>query len=338
MRIIVVGFGTVGQGFVQLLRDQGAHLRQAYGLSANVVGVATRSRGVLYHPNGLNLDALLMAAQQGSFDAYPHSPGLTRDWTTEELIMHSSAEVMIEATPSNLQTGQPATDYCLRALDTRKHVILANKGVVALHYARVKAAADAVQKQVRFEATVMSGTPAISLAQQGLAGATITRARGILNGTTNFMLTLMETGATYQDALAEAQRLGYAEADPSADVDGWDAAGKALIIANTVLGGHLTMDDMAVEGIAQLTPADIRDAQTTGARYRLIAEVTPTGGSVHPVRLPLSDPLAAVKGAMNAITYDTEPLGPITLIGVGAGRLQTGFGLLADLLAIRAVS
>lgn len=338
MRILLVGFGTVGQGFVQLLRDQAASLQQTYGLVANVVGVATRSRGVLYHPNGLDLDALLMAAQRGDLHTYPDSPGLIYNWTTDELIARSSAEVMIEATPSNLQTGQPATDYCLRALETHKHVILANKGVVALHYAQVKAAAAAVQKQVRFEATVMSGTPAVALAQQGLAGATITRARGILNGTTNYMLTLMETGATYQDALAEAQRLGYAEADPAADVEGWDAAGKALIIANTVLGGCLTMDDIAVEGITQLTPADIRDAQTVGECYRLIADVTPHGGSVRPVRLPLSDPLAAVKGATNAITYDTEPLGPVTLIGVGAGRLQTGFGLLADLLAIRAVS
>jgi homoserine dehydrogenase len=337
MRIIVVGFGTVGQGFVQLLRDRAAHLRRAYGLAANVVGVATRSRGVLYHPNGLDLDALLKAAPHG-LDAYPESPGLVRGWTTEELIARSSAEVMIEATPSDLRTGQPATAYCLRALETRKHLILANKGVVALHYQQVKAAAEAVQKQVRFEATVMSGTPAVLLGMQGLAGASVRRARGILNGTTNFMLTLMEEGASYEKALAEAQRLGYAEADPTADVDGWDAAGKALILANTVLGGRLTMDDLAVEGIRGLTPADIRAAQQAGERYRLIADVTPNGGSVRPVRLPLSDPLAAVKGAMNAVTYEAEPLGPITLIGAGAGRLETGFGLLADLLAIRAVS
>ncbi len=334
MRIILVGFGTVGQGFVQILRDKGAELASRYHLHPLVVGVATRSKGVLYHPNGLVLSELLAAAETGTFDAYPSSAGLTRDFSIEELISRANADVMVEVTHSNLETGQPAADYCLAALKSRKHVIVANKGVVALHYKAIAQAAAEVQKQFRYEGTVMAGTPSISLAREALAGATLQSARGILNGTTNYMLTRMEEGATYAEALAEAQRLGYAEADPTADVGGWDAAGKALILANAIFGGSLTMQDLTVEGITGLTPAHIAEARQHGECYRLIAEVSAAGGSVRPVRLPLNHPLAGVKGAVNAITYSTDLLGDVTLIGPGAGRLQTGFAILADLLAI----
>lgn len=335
MRIILVGFGTVGQGFVQILRDKADDLRERCGLVARIVGVATRTRGVLYHPNGFDLDALLAVGAQGNLSAYPDSAGLVRDWSIEQLIRQANADVMMEASVSDLQTGQPATDYCLAALDTRKHVITANKGVVALHYRTVQARAESVQKQFRFEGTVMAGTPSIMLARQALAGTTIESARGILNGTTNYMLTQMEGGLSYAQALADAQRLGYAEADPSADVDGWDAAGKALILANAVLGAALSLDDLSVQGISALTPDDLAEASRENTRYRLIAEVSRTGGSVRPQRLPLSDPLAGVTGATNAITYRTDLLGDVTLVGAGAGGQQTGYALLADLLALR---
>lgn len=334
MRIIIIGFGTVGQGLADILRDKADDLRERHGFVGNVVGVATRRQGVLYHPNGLVLDDLLEAAGRADFDSYPVSPGLVRDWSIEQLIQQANADVMIEASVSDLQTGQPATRYCLAALDAHKHVVTVNKGVVALHYRTVQARAVALQKQFRFEGTVMAGTPSIALAREALAGTTIYGARGILNGTTNYILTQMESGLRYEDALAEAQRLGYAEADPSADVDGWDTAGKALILANTLLGGALTMEDVSVQGIADITLGDIAKARDNGYCYKLIADVTRTDASVRLTRLPLTHPLAGVKGTMNAITYTTDLLGDVTLIGAGAGRVQTGYALLADLLAI----
>jgi homoserine dehydrogenase len=334
MRIIMVGFGTVGQGFIQILQEKKEELARKYNLHPTIIGVATHSHGVIHHPNGLDLSVLQSAIQKGHLNHYPDSMGLVRTWTTMELITNANADLMIEVSVSNLQTGQPATDYVRRALQTRKHVVTANKGVTALHYQEIQDIALKYQKWFRFEGTVMAGTPSIMLGLESLAGLTITKARGIINGSTNFMLTLMEDGHSYEDAMAEAKRLGYLEADPSADVDGWDAAGKALILANTIFGAKLKMSDLQVEGISKITAQDVQDAKNNGEVYKLIAEISKDGGSVKPMRLPNTHPLAGVRGATNAITYSTDYMGEVTLIGAGAGKLQTGFAILSDILAI----
>jgi homoserine dehydrogenase len=333
LKLLLIGFGTVGQGFAEILRDKAALLREQSGFVPVIIGVATRSGGTLYHPDGLDVNKLLAAAAQGGINHYPDTPGLRRDMDTLTLIQNSGADALLEASITNLQTGQPATDYCLAALAAGQHVILANKGPIALAYAELKAAAQKAGKQLRFEGTVMAGTPSLTLALEALAGCTILEARGILNGTTNYMLTQMAQGVVYADALAEAQRLGYAEADPTADVDGWDAAGKLLILAAALYGKKLSLTDMPVKGISGITPADIEAARQAGEVYKLIASVTPAGGSVNPERVPLNHPLA-VSGGTNAITFKTDLMGEITLVGAGAGRLQTGFALLADVLAI----
>ncbi len=183
----------------------------------------------------------------------------------------------------------------------------------------------------------MSGTPALRLAREALAGCTISSVRGILNGTTNYILTQMEVGNSYAEALAEAQRLGYAEANPSGDVDGHDAAGKLAILANVILGSTLSPNDVDRTGITQLTSADIDSAKLAGERWKLIGNAAKQADGrviarVRPERLPLADPLASVGGATNAITYQTDLLGAVTLIGAGAGRMETGFAILSDLL------
>ena len=329
MDIILIGFGNVGQGLAQILRDKADDLREKHNFSARILGVATRSRGTLYHPNGLDLNALLNGVEN-----YPDQSGLERGWTAEQLVRDSHADVLVEASPTNLQTGQPALDLCYAAFETGKHVVLANKGPVAVAYADLQARAQAAGKLLRFEATVMGGTPAIQLAMQALAGCEIKSARGILNGTTNYMLTQMDGGMTYADALAQAQALGYAEADPTADVDGWDAASKAIILAAALFGKALKLDDMDVKGISTITPEQIAEARTAGERWKLIAQITAEGASVAPQRLPLSHPLASVSGGTNAVTYSTDLLGDVTLVGAGAGGVQTGFGILSDLLHI----
>jgi homoserine dehydrogenase len=149
------------------------------------------------------------------------------------------------------------------------------------------------------------------------------------------MLTQMEAGLSYAEALAQAQELGYAETDPSGDVEGWDAAGKVLILAKVLFGSSLTMADLDVSGITRINAEDMAAAESAGERYKLIAEATPSGGSVKALRLPLSDPLASVAGATNAITLETDLLGDVTLIGAGAGQLETGSAILTDLLAIQ---
>lgn len=343
MNIALIGFGNVGQGFVSILHQKASELLEQHGFEGKIVALATGRNGSLYHPGGLDTGQLLNLADDSRrgvllgrpyTDAYPDTPGLQRGWDAFRIVRESNADVIVEASPSNLQTGQPALDLCYTAFEAGKHVVLANKGPVAVAYRELAARAKSAGKLLRFEGTVMAGTPSIRLVMQALAGCAIKQIRGILNGTTNYILGKMEEGKSYADALAEAQALGYAETDPSGDVEGWDAAGKVLILAAAVFGLSLNMRDLDVTGITGITAEDVTAALSAGERWKLICTITPDGGSVRPERVPMSDPLAGVKGATNAVTYRTDLLGDISLIGAGAGRRETGFALLSDVLEI----
>jgi homoserine dehydrogenase len=185
---------------------------------------------------------------------------------------------------------------------------------------------------------VIAGTPVLNLAQQFLTGNRIDRIRGIFNGTTNFILTKMETGMTYDDALKEAQELGYAEAVPDADVEGWDALAKVVILANAIMGADLKVADVDRTGITKISPEDVKQAAAEGKRWKLIGEVRREGGKVlgkvSPEKVVLTDPLASVGGATNAITFSTDLIQDVTIVGPGAGRIETGFALFSDLIEI----
>lgn len=335
MKLILIGFGVVGQGFAEILRCKAEELSQVMDFAPSIVGVITATKGALFRSQGLDIGALLSAAESGSFDAYPPQTNLRRDMSASDMISVGAADVLVELGPTNLDNAQPALDYCHQALDAGMHLVLANKGPAALDLANLRDKAEKNRVQLRYEATVMAGTPVLQLAEEALAGCKISAARGILNGTTNYILTQMETGMTHAEALGQAQALGYAETDPAGDVEGWDAAGKVLILASALFGSRITMSDLDVSGITHISSADIDEAQSAGQRYKLIAEATPGGGSVKAIRLPLSDPLASVSGSTNAITLETDLLGAVTLIGAGAGKRETGSAILSDLLAIR---
>jgi len=259
-------------------------------------------------------------------------------WDAVALARECDADVIVELSFTNLQTGEPATSHIRAALSAGKHVVTTNKGPVALHYSELATLAAQHKVQLGVEGTVMSGTPTLRLGRELLGAAGIERVQGILNGTTNFILTRMEAGAAYPAALSEAQALGYAEADPSGDVEGFDAAGKVVILARLLFGAEIGMADVQRQGITQLTPADIDTAKAAGERWKLIGSLAVSDGkvqaAVRPTRLPLSNPLAGVGGATNAIQFHTRLLGDVTLIGPGAGRLETGYAVIEDLLAI----
>ena len=335
MKIALIGFGVVGQGFAKILQDTQQRLRGKHQFESTIVAVATRSRGTLYNPDGLSLSNLLDSIQQGSLKSYPDGSNLQRDWDVAKIISESNADVVVEVSPSNFEDAQPALDYIRLALENGKHVVTANKGPIALAYSELEQKAQDVNKQLLFEGTVMAGTPSLQMSMGSLAGCEILEARGILNGTTNYILTQMESGMEYADALKQAQELGYAETDPTADVEGWDAAGKVLILSAVLFGKTITMDDVDVQGITQITSADIQAAKQAGERWKLIATATPTGGSVQPMRLPITDPLAGVGGATNALTLDTDLMGEVTIIGAGAGKIETGYAILSDLFVIQ---
>jgi homoserine dehydrogenase len=334
MNILLIGAGSVGQGFLDVLSLKAQPLQEQYGFVPRIVGIATRSKGTLFNEAGLPLAELQTALQQGSFDLITSSDSLQRGLDIKAMIQHPAVDVVIEASPTNVQTGQPALDMIYHALNQGKHVVLANKGPLVVDGVGLMRCAEEVGKALLYEATVMAGTPSIRLAAKGLPGAQITGFRGILNGTTNFMLTKMSDGEDFSTVLAEAQRLGYAEADPSGDVDGWDAAAKVIIMAAAVFGIQLSLDQLSVTGIGSLTQEQIQQAAAEGKRWKLIAEGNSSGGSVKPVALPVSDPLANVNGTLNAITFQTDLNGDVTLIGKGAGGRETGFALLSNLLEI----
>ncbi len=334
-RLALIGFGNVGQGLAQILHERSAFFAETYNARFEVVAICTLSKGNLYHPAGLPPQTLLEGQSAGSW-AKIHADH--RDWSTNEVIVNSNADVIVELSYTDLETAEPALTYMRAALGAGKHIITANKGPVALHYPEMLATARSKNLQIGVEGTVMSGTPAITLAMDSLMGAGVTKAMGILNGTTNYILTQMEHNIAYADALQEAQEKGYAEANPSGDVDGYDAAAKVVIIANLLMGLPLTMADIDRKGISHLTLDDIQAAQNANERWKLIGSVEKHDSgftaSVQPTRLPVSHPLAGVAGATNAITYTTDLLGDITLIGPGAGRQETGYAIIEDLLAL----
>ena len=336
IRVAMIGFGNVGQGFVQILRDQGEQLARQYGVQITVVAICDIQKGSLYNASGLDPTALLNAiAANGKLDSVsaPY-----HDWDALHTITNTTSDTILELSYTDLKTGEPAFTHLSHAIKAGKHVVTSNKGPIALHYPELKALADANHVQIGIEGTVMSGTPSLHLGSEFLLAAGIECIQGIINGTTNYILTQMEAGSSYTAALAEAQAAGYAEADPTGDVEGYDAAGKTVILANLLMGASLSMADIDRTGITHLTSEDIASAQANNERWKLIARVEcrdgKISGSVRPTRLSISHPLASVSGATNAITYTTQLLGDVTLIGPGAGRLETGYALLTDLLAM----
>lgn len=335
-RLALVGFGNVGQGLAEILAERGESLAGQQGARFTIVTVNTATRGSVYDPAGLAPASLLQAiAQDGRLEGVPAAH---HGWDVSRVVAESNADVVIEMSPTKLDTAEPATSVLRAALQNGRHVITTNKGPIARHYAELAALAAEQGLFLGIEGTVMAGTPVLRLGHELLAGSGIRRVAGILNGTTNYILTAMQGGATYAAALAEAQALGYAETDPTADVEGHDAAVKVVILANLLLGGRLAPEDVATQGISGLTPIDIVAAEAAGERWKLIGSVEQTGGglvaAVRPVRLPLAHPLASVGGATNAVTFTTDLIGDVTLVGPGAGRVATGYAVLGDLLAL----
>ena len=336
MRLLFVGFGTVAQGLSELLIEKKKELGEKYGLDWKVTGIVDMLKGSAQNPNGLDLEEVMaMVADGRSISDYADGGC---DWNALEMIERAEADAMLELTYTDIKTGQPATDHIRAALARGMHVTTTNKGPLALFSNELVELAAANGVQFLYEGTVMAGTPLLNLIRETLAGSAISEIKGILNGTTNYILSQMEAGMDYGPALTQAQELGYAEAVPDADVLGWDALAKVTILANVVFGASLSPGDSPCTGITEITPDEIAAAAADGKRYKLIGRVWRDGdavrASVAPQLVSLDHPLAGVGGATNAMTITTDTLGDVTIVGPGAGRRETGFSLLNDLIAI----
>lgn len=340
-KIILIGCGTVGQGLLEILQKKAEFLRDCHDFEPRVVAITDKLKGTVLSPEGLQIKLLLETLKEGKkLNDYPGPKKKTEEYVDPlDLIEQVEADILAEMTYTDIKTGEPATSYIKKALRTGKHVVTSNKGPAALHYAELQELAHLNRRHFRIEGTVMSGTPVFHLSENGLAGNDLNQVKGILNGTTNFILSKMELdGMEYDEALKLAQQLGYAEADPTADVEGFDAVAKVVILANALMGGKIKPDDVRRQGISHLRKKDIQEAREAGLRYKLIASVKKDGqkieASVVPEKLPLADPLAGVMGAQNALTFETDLMGKVTIQGAGAGRIETGFSILSDMLAI----
>ncbi|WP_078408797.1 homoserine dehydrogenase [Priestia abyssalis] len=339
-KLAFIGFGVVGQGLAEILRDKKEALKQDEGFESEIVAISDLMKGSIYHPNGLDIDTVLNVLKEtGSLENYPKTPGLVTGWDSLKTIRETNADTIIEVSYTDVKTGQPAIDHCKAAFESGKNVVMTNKGPVALAYKELSEVAKKHGVYWGFEGTVMSGTPSLRMPIATLAGNDITEIRGILNGTTNYILTKMETeGVSYEEALKEAQELGYAEADPTSDVEGYDARYKIVILSNYVMNAPLTVEEVSCKGIKDITLKDIEEAKAEGKRWKLLAKARKEGGemiaSIAPEKVDVTDPLASINGAVNAITYECDLLGTVTLSGAGAGKVETGFSLLIDLINI----
>jgi len=257
------------------------------------------------------------------------------------VIRSTTADIVVEATFTNPVDGEPAVSHVRTALESGKSVTTTNKGPVALAGAELNRIAADHGVRFEYEGSVMSGTPVLRFASDALPGLRVSAVQGILNGTSNYVLGQMESGMTLADAVAEAQALGYAEADPTADIEGSDVQLKVVILANEILGAAITTADVERRGISGVTPEDIRAAAAEGKRWKLIGtarrdEAGRVVATVEPAALPSTHPLAGISGPMNAVSFDTDLLGTVTVSGPGAGRVETAYALLSDIIAIDA--
>jgi homoserine dehydrogenase len=334
--LALIGFGGVNRALAELIRDENARFEAELGIGLRVVAITDLAFGSLVQDDGIDLASVLSIPRDGTFAVLP---GGDRDPRNEWVIRNSSADIVAEATFTNPTDGEPAVSHVRWAFESGKHVATTNKGPVALRGRELKALAADNGVRFEFEGSVMSGTPVLRLAEQLLDGLRVSEVEGILNGTSNYVIGRMEQGLTLDEAIAEAQDLGYAEADPTADIGGSDVRLKVVILANEVLGAQIGIDDVVTTGIEGITPEQIREAEREGRRWKLIGSAHAAGdgavkATVAPVALPAEHPLAGISGPTNAVSFGTDLLGSVTVSGPGAGRVETAYALLSDIVAI----
>lgn len=335
-KLAFIGFGVVGQGFATLLEEKKGMLKNTYGLEFSVVAISDPIKGSVYQEGGLDLKKILsIVEEEGKIDNYDQG---VKGWDSLKTVKESNANVIVEVSPTNIETGEPGISHIRAALERKQHVLTTNKGPIALFYKELSELARKNNVTIKFEGTVLSGTPALNLSFNTLAGADVHEIRGIMNGTTNYILTKMAEGQDYNTVLKEAQRLGYAETKPDADVRGWDAQAKIVILANVLMGGDVKPKDVPTQGITEISLDDINAAKKEEKKYKLIGRAWKEGGTVKakvsPEKMGSDDFLYHVNGVTNALTFSTDVLGNVTVVGPGAGKKETGFSLLTDLLSM----
>jgi homoserine dehydrogenase len=328
----LLGFGNVNRALVQLLLKKSAELQEP-GIAWRVTGVATRRMGWIADSHGFDVEQLLKgSASSPAGAAAPHD---VRSWLKE-----ARADILFEATGLNVEDGQPAIDHIRAALELGAHAITANKGPIVHAYEELRSLAESKGKMFLFESTVMDGAPIFSLFRDSLPVVHLRGFRGILNSTTNVVLSDMENGLSFEQSVKRAQEAGLAETDPSHDLDGWDSAVKIAALVRVLMGVPIKLDEIERMGIRRLTGDEVRAARAAGKPYKLVCnakrEASHVKASVRPEQVELSDPLAWVAGPSSIVQFETDIFPNLTITENDPGLETTAYGMLADF--VKAVS
>jgi homoserine dehydrogenase len=335
-KVCLIGFGNVARALVRLMIRKAGPLEQQYGITFSFTGIATGSHGLAVNPDGLDVLQALQRVERGE-SIVPLSVQDVQD--SCDVIRNSRAAVMFENSPVNHQTGQPAIDHICTALEAGMHAITANKGTVVHGYQQLTELAKSKGRKFYFESTVLGGSPVFSVFRECMPAAELLSFRGVLNSTTNIILTRMQKGETFDEAVKYCQSIGVAETDPSADVDGWDAAIKVAALVTVLMKTPFTPQQVQREGIRGITPAMIAQAMSEGKRYKLVCSATrltqEVQARVAPELVSVSDPLYGMDDSTTGAAFRTDVLGDYSIVeserpDMVAGPEPTAYGELAD--------
>jgi homoserine dehydrogenase len=334
--LALIGFGNVARALARLLLRKQELLKSQYGITFSFTGISTGRHGFAVNPSGLDIQKALELVESGQ-SILPLSSLDVQD--SLSVIEHSNADIMFENSPVNTQTGQPALDHIRTALELGMHAITANKGPVVHGYRELTALAKSQGKTFGFESTVLGGSPVFSVFRETFPLAELSSFKGILNATTNIILSRMENGESYGEAVKYCQSVGVAETDPTNDVDGWDAAIKVAALITVLMDTPFTPQQVSPRGIRGITPEMIEKAKAEGKRYKLVCSVEKTGDQINarvaPELLDSSSPLYGMMNSSTGVSFRTDVLPDYSITvsereGMAGGPIETAYGLFAD--------
>jgi len=338
LRLCLVGFGNAGRAFCKMLIEKEKEIKDQSGFQVKVTAIATQSKGCLLDVDGIDLtQALDEISSYGSFQS--SNPSRT-PLTSMDLIRKSYGDVLVELSTLSITDGQPAINHIEAAFNEKMHVITGNKGPIAWSYKRLAALASAHHVQFLYETTVMDGTPIFNMVRETLMGCKILSFRGILNSTTNFILEQMEKGESYESAIILAQQQGFAEADPTLDTEGWDAAAKTAALANVLMNADLNPKSIDRTGLSNITLSDIQSAAQSKKRIKLICQGyydidhNTVMGKVFPCQIDSSDVLYNIDATSSIVSLTTDLMGTVSILEHDPEIQQTAYGIFSDLLTL----
>ena len=339
-KLSFIGFGNVARNLARLLLRKQELLKSKYGVTFSFTGIATGRHGFAVNPDGLDIQQALELMESGK-SISPLSIFYIED--SLSVIRHSNANIMFENSPVNTQTGQPAIDHIRKALELGMHAITANKGPVVHGYRELMALAKSKEKIFGFESTVLGGSPVFSVFRETFPLAELSSFKGILNATTNIILSRMENGESYENAVKYCQSVGVAETDPTNDVDGWDAAIKVAALITVLMDTPFLPQQVNPTGIRGITPEMIAAAKAEGKRYKLVCSAEKVGeeikARVAPALVDSSSPLYGMMNSSTGVTFRTDVVPDYSITvsereGMSGGPIETAYGLFADFVNV----